>query len=310
MKKKHRILFLRIFLLLFIALAGTATWHFLHQAEEPVTSKLTDKDRIQKIGWYAQDIQQAEERLKQISRDRINYNLRYDEAIKKVESGQRTVDTEDWVSAVADHRNNVVSREKLREASQLMIVEGNQEKARYEKMLSELNEEERGLRQKIADHREKLSHFSSVKTWTSPDGKSLNAFIIGARRNQIDVVTPDGRIFNLNPEQLIAQDQAYATLFEMGFCPEKDLLRAFREGNVFAISLYQKAWGNELAANLRQHPKLTKALSQDSDSEPAVQIIRAVAEGTAPRLRSAERSDSVYYITPDNEQEILIRYFK
>lgn len=310
MKKKHWILFLRIFLVLSIVLAGAATWYFLQQTDESIAGKLTDSDRIQKIGWYAQDIQQAEERLQQIAKDRISNNLRRDEAIKKIESGQRTVNTEDWVSPVADHRNNVISREKLREASQVMIDEGTREKAHYDKRLSELNQEERELRQKVASHRERLSHFSSLKTWTNHDGRSLNAYIIGTRQNQVDVVTADGRLFTLNSEQLVTEDRAYATLFQLGFCPEKDLLRAFQEGHVFAISLYQEAWGNELADNLRQHPKLSRALSQGPESEPAIQILRAVAAGTAPKRRSAEQPDSVYYVTPDNEQEVLVRYFR
>lgn len=311
MKKKTTAKIIQIALFAIIAVTGVALWFFLDSVHQPVLpSKLTDSERIQKISWYSQEIRKAEQRIAEIGIERRRPTLMYDQALKKLDTGHSNLAAEDRVSQVADPRQNVISRERVRQLGQEMVDEATLESEHYRQILDKLANEEQGLRTQMANFRQKLAEYPNLKRWTNQNGKSVEAFIVRASQQQMDIVDLNGQIYNVSIDQLIPEDQAYAALFAIGYCPENDLARAFQAGNIQAIALYQKAYAGQLTTRMRESSKIAKALESPSAQEPAIQILQAIAKGSNPKLHDSANPQSLYYITPEGEQDILIQYFK
>ena len=106
-----------------------------------------------------------------------------------------------------------------------------------------------------------LSAKESLRTWTSTDGRTIQARFIDEKKDKVRIRRTDGRVFNIPLEQLSEEDRKYVKSLSLSFDPTDGLVAWYpfngnaddmsgngNDGEVFGATLCKDSKGNNDSA--------------------------------------------------------------
>lgn len=156
-------------------------------------------------------------------------------ALRLIQAGESEAATEDRYSKLDQ---STIDRSHVREAGKQKIQEGTQMLEKGAENLTALYE----AAQKRVDMLDEANETGLMRTWTSTDGRTVDAAFIDLVANQLKIQTPAGDEFVVPLDKLIERDQAAAQLMDSGMkLNAEDFLNAVETGRVSQIEKFMAA---------------------------------------------------------------------
>ncbi len=175
------------------------------------------------------ELSASERRIEEREQDRVR------SALRLIQAGEAEAATEDAYSKLD---KATVDRSHVREAGKQKINEGTEMLKKGASNLTTLYESA-GKRVAMLDE---ANETGLMRTWTSQDGRTVDAAFIDLIANQLKIQTPAGEDFVVPLDKLIASDQAAARLMDDGMkLNEEDFLKAVDTGRVSQVEKFIEA---------------------------------------------------------------------